>query len=840
MPKDARGADEGARRRAVSHIACCRLPIPPRLTVLSLPAVAVIQPAVQPAAPAARQTAARLRGVVTDAGTGAPVRATITLATAGAGASGTRTARTDAAGRFLFADLRPGPVTVSVAAFGYRAARTTVRLADGADSALRVPLQALPRVLEGVRTTASATAERAGFEGAAGPSVSSVSARELLTVPAVGEPDALRAASLLPGIAARNDLWAGFNVRGGESDQTQVRLDGIPIFSPFHLGGLFSTFIPDAVGEVDARVGALPASYGGRLSGVLDVASAEERRGGVHGTAQLSVVSAAATLDGSLAAGHGSWNLALRRSYADAFTNLVVRRGAFPYHFEDAELHAAVLVPGGGTLALTAYGGLDLLDPAAYAGSGAKDLFGDSANTFRFGWGNQAAGLAFTQPLGAVGELVQRVSYSGFRTRYDDVDAGAHLANRIGEVRLAGEIARRLGQSAGAEGGPAHTLRAGYELSRLTTHYEERISAVAADELNAMIAIADTGFAQRSGAGALFAEDAWTPNAALSVRPGVRVERVAAAGWRGVSPRLAVKLRPRDDLAFTFATGRYAQWTHAVRNEDLPVRIVDVWLVSDREVPVSTGTELVGGAELWRGRGAGGRATLVRVEAYTKRFADLVEPAAALDPRLRPSALRRFGGTSRGVDVLVRRFGGGAVGGSAGGAPGSRLSGWLAYSYGISRREFGTESYYPAHDRRHDLNLVGTYQLGARTTLGARLGVASGTPYTGYVGSYDRWSYDPVLRRWRPPEANATGARNEQIRTARNADRYPAYERLDLSAHRGFRLRGLEGDAFVNVVNVFNTRNVLLYTFDTTEQPPRVGGLSQLPLLPTLGARLAF
>ena len=119
-------------------------------------------------------------------------------------------------------------------------------------------------------------------------------------------------------------------------------------------------------------------------------------------------------------------------------------------------------------------------------------------------------------------------------------------------------------------------------------------------------------------------------------------------------------------------------------------------------------------------------------------------------------------------------------------------------------------------------------------------GVASGTPYTGYVGSYGRWSYDPVLRRWRPPGGNATSARAEQIRTARNADRYPTYERLDLSVHRQFRLRGLDGDAFVNVVNVFNNRNVLLYTFDTAETPPRVTGLSQLPFLPTLGARLAF
>src|SRR5205823_4773744 len=151
---------------------------------------------------------------------------------------------------------------------------------------------------------------------------------------------------------------------------------------------------------------------------------------------------------------------------------------------------------------------------------------------------------------------------------------------------------------------------------------------------------------QRSTVRTLFAEELWTPNARLSVRPGVRLERVGDAGWQGVSPRLSVKYRPRDDLALTVATGRYAQWVHAVRNEDLPVRIVDVWFTSDGSVPVSTGTELVGGAELWLSHD-----DFVRVEAYSKQFDDLVEPASTVDPRLRPAELRRFGGTSRGIEL---------------------------------------------------------------------------------------------------------------------------------------------------------------------------------------------
>jgi hypothetical protein len=328
---------------------------------------------------------------------------------------------------------------------------------------------------------------------------------------------------------------------------------------------------------------------------------------------------------------------------------------------------------------------------------------------------------------------------------------------------------------------------------------------------------------QRVSASSAWLDAVWAPGSRLSVRPGVRAEAVGAAGWRGVSPRLAVKYRARGDLALTLAAGRYAQWVHAVRNEDLPLRIVDIWFASDSTVPVSTGSELVAGAELWLSKH-----DMLRVEGYAKRFDDLIEPGSTIDPRLRPADLRGFGGTSRGLDVLLRHH------------ATERVSGWVSYSLGRSVRVSDDGARYaPAHDRRHDLNVVASYRLGERYVFAGRVGLSSGTPYTGWAGTYSRWSYDPVARRWRPP-AGTSGARNEQVRSPRNAERYPAYQRLDLGAHRYFRRGRAEIDAFLNLVNVLNQQNVLLYTFDTSPNPPEVRGFSQLPFLPTAGVRVVF
>ena len=78
-------------------------------------------------------------------------------------------------------------------------------------------------------------------------------------------------------------------------------LDGIPVYNPFHLGGLFGTFIDQAVGGVEMLVGGFPAEYGGApLERARRADSASDARAGVHGTVGVSVLSSSATLGGTL------------------------------------------------------------------------------------------------------------------------------------------------------------------------------------------------------------------------------------------------------------------------------------------------------------------------------------------------------------------------------------------------------------------------------------------------------------------------------------------------------------------------------------------------------------
>ena len=177
-------------------------------------------------------------------------------------------------------------------------------------------------MLGAVRTEARPV-ERDIFESRPGVGTVQITARAAEGVPKFGEPDIIRIIQLLPGVEARNDFSTGLNVRGGESDQNLILIDGFPIYNPFHLGGLFSTFIDPMVHDVTLMTGGFPARYGGRLSAVLDVHSQEELRSGIHGAAELSVLASTGALGGSFNQGKATWMIAGRRTYADKFVDLI-------------------------------------------------------------------------------------------------------------------------------------------------------------------------------------------------------------------------------------------------------------------------------------------------------------------------------------------------------------------------------------------------------------------------------------------------------------------------------------------------------------------------------------
>ncbi|MDQ6887582.1 MAG: TonB-dependent receptor [Gemmatimonadota bacterium] len=728
----------------------------------------------------------------------------------------------DEHGRFTLTGLTAGPTAIRVRALGHRAAERLVTVVENGWVDVVFRLETAPVALRSVRTEA-ADRERLRFRTDVGASSVAISGATIAAIPAVGEPDVLRAVQLLPGVLARNDFSAGYNVRGGESDQNLILLDGIPIYNPFHLGGLFGMFMDETVGDVQLLTGGFPVTYGGRLSSVLDVTSAEETRPGIHGTVNASLLSSSVALGGGLASGNGSWNVGARRTYADLVASAFSNDG-LPYHFQDAQVHATRLLPSGGTLSLTGYAGQDILSGGLSALGDSVDVGSGgfranlSAGDYHFDWGNQLLGLTLQQPIGPGSEiplgggagiglgdsawLVQRASVSHYSTTLGFARGALEYSNRVTEERLAGSLRWHTG---------VHAPTLGYEFSQFQIRYGSK---------SPRTQVTLQSITQSPSVAGVFLDDRWQPAERLLFRYGVRAEHVTGAGWSGVSPRGQAKLFLTRDLALTAAAGRYTQWIHGLRNEDVPLRVFDFWIASDKNIQVTKSQHFGGGLESWR------RADrFVRVEGFYKNYDRLYEPNPSDDPAVDGDEFVATTGKSYGLDLYARQLETGP------------LSGWLAYTFTVSRRTRDGVSYAPAQDRTHNLNVVTSYRTASRWLLGAHFALGTGTPYTNVLGQTIRRNYDGTTNSW------DTGTPNRElvpVEGERNGARYPLFHRLDLSASRSYGWRGTVVTPSLQIVNAYNRHNVFTYNFDYAGNPPTRQAISQFPILPTIGVRVEF
>lgn len=658
-----------------------------------------------------------------------------------------------------------------------------------------------------VRTTAlpgvtveGARQEREAFNKTVGVSSVATSAAELRTVPAFVEPDVLRAVQVLPGVQARSDWMAGFNIRGGEGDQTLVQLDGFPVFNPFHLGGVFSAFVDGMVDRVELYTGAMPAKFGGRLSGALDLHSTEPTTEKVHGSLNVSLLSSSFTAGRTFDEGKGSWLIGARRTYLDAMLRTLGNQ-TFPYHFEDVSGRFTHTVAGGFRLAATGHFDNETLDAHSY-------------DTTKVTWNSALLGVALSRPFSQTLAsrfgldsvvYVQRASVSRFNGHARFVEYDANAENSAIDVRTSAAVSGY---------GRNTSTTVGVELARQRFTYE---AGAATDALNSVLPY--DSLSQATTYRALFGSVQWAPTPSILLEAGARVEGVSTESGAGFSPRFGAKYFLSPSLAISAGGGRYTQWMHSLGRDEEPAQPIQFWVLSDSVRGVSTATDAAVGFDKWLSV-----RRLIHAGTFYKKYERLLTPNRYSNPYSPNDAFEDASGSSYGVDILLRQLDGGTV------------SGWVAYTYTMnSRTDVFGRSYTPSQDRRHNLNVVGSWRRGPYT-LGGRVSVASGFPVTPQIGAYRRSIYDPISQKWTTDE----WINNQSIRGDRNSVRLPTYRRLDGSVSRAGTIRGAKTTTYFSVMNVLNFRNTAGYRYEFSNGDPKRSQFPNFPILPTMGVTIAF
>lgn len=778
------------------------------------------------------QARGALEGRVVSASGSGVGGATVTAAPAAGGEA--RRARTDDGGYWRIGGLAAGRYTLSAARLGFSSAERSAEVVGGAQTRVELRIEETGVTLEALEAVSrrETERERVRFETEAGVTTRVIEGRDLKVLPGLGEADVLRAVEVLPGVVSTSDFSSAFNVRGGSADQNLILLDGFPVFNPFHLGGLFSVFNADLIARAELLAGGFGAEYGGRVSSVLNV---ETRTGGEDGrfrvdagTSLLATRVAAGgplpgALEGALGGSGGGWLVSGRRSYFDVLFAPVVD---FPYHLSDLQAGLTLGTRGGGRLRFTGYWGEDVLDlsdfevpedPDAEPG---EDDDETSILRIRWSWGNQVAGVRWEQPFGAW-VTSTTLGYSRYAealgfVEYDDTRFGS----RISQATLRSEAARNFGPRVVFKGG-AEATRMGYRnLGEAggTTFFESARSGVL---------------------GGAFAQLRWQPDSAWIVEPGLRADAWTAEGktWTEPAPRLAVKrfLGRERDAAVKVAAGRYVQFVHSLRDENLPVSN-DNWVTSDENVPPVVSDQVqVGLEKFWGDR------WYASVEGYWRGYRGVTDFNVADDPNDPSDDLLEGEGSSYGVDFMVRRTTG-------------PLTGWASLSLLRAERTFpdplaqGIDgvpdevTFPPVFDRRVDLDVVAQYRLPGRVEAGLRFNFGTGVPYSRPVASFVGFETDVINGGYRIPRPLGDDPEVPVyvVPGQRNQERYPAYHRLDVTLRRSYRRSWGTFTPYLQVLNAYNRRNVLFYFYNYDDQPATRSGVSMFPVLPTFGVEMSF
>jgi len=699
----------------------------------------------------------KLSGFITDQETGeALIGANVFLIETGNGMS------TDKNGYYILQNIRPGSYTLMVSYIGY--ATLQKKITFGADESIKMNLELGIEAVE--ITEVDVSAEKLQRKNNIQPSRVNLSPRIIKAVPALAEPDIFRTIQALPGVLTSNEASTGLVIRGGNTDQNLILLDGITVYNPTHFGGIFSNFLVDAVKEVELIKGGFNAEYGGRLSAVLNVLSREGNRNYFQGKTSISLLSAQTTMEGPFY--NGAWLLSARRTYFDYLLPKILPAETAekipPYYFYDLQGHVFSDLNEKDRISVSIYRGID-------------DLIFDNLG-LTADWGNNTYSLSlrrvFNEKL--VGNFLAASSefFTNFNLGGDD---GLNSENKILDQTLSANLT--FFQSSALE------WRTGAQIKQLDFKY-----------LNTFLE--DTSFyiGESPLEAGFYTKLKWKATPRFIIEPGMRYNYYSVySSTPYIDFRLGAKYLLTDDRYINLAFGNYHQFIQTVQDDYNPT-ILDSWLAVDNSVdPAEAQQAVIGYEEYIRD------IYKIQIEAYYKTIQNMLtfedsrsSTDADISDEKVSDAFTLADGYAYGLELFFQKTFG-------------KLTGWVAYTNSVSRKIMTSqltakeEEYYTNWDRSHVINILGNYTVNPKWELNWKWTWQSGQAFTPILGYYvEKLPGDP-------------GSTFSTIPGARNSGRYPVYDRLDIGVVRHGKFFGRDMDIFFQIINSYNKKNIFIYIY---------------------------
>ncbi len=605
-----------------------------------------------------------------------------------------------------------------------------------------------------------------------------------------GEKDLLKTIQLLPGVKSAGEGNSGFFVRGGGADQNLILLDEAPVYNATHLLGFFSTFNSDAIKDATIIKGNSGSQYGGRLSSVLDVKMKEGNNQDYTVNGGLGLISSKVSIEGPLQKNKSSFILSGRRTYADVFLKATEKFKDNILYFYDLNAKANYQINAKNKVYISGYFGRDEL------GLG---------QDFGIDWGNKTGTIRWNKIISNRLFLNTSLIYSdyNYNVKLKNGETNFNINSNIKDVNL------KQDYTLYANG--LNTLRFGFNsiLHTITpsTFSGTVINSVAKEGRNGL-------------ENALYLTNNYRANNQLTIDYGMRLSTYTLMGgdvyniyengvvkssvklnrssfgktYANLEPRITTNYRISDETSIKAGYARNVQHLHLLSNS-VASSPSDQWIGNSYNIKPEIADQLSLGyvTKLFKSKFE------LTAETYYKYLQNQIDykDGAEINTVSDVESVLLYGiGRAYGLELLLKKKEG-------------RLTGWIGYTLSKTERKIDGINegkwYNARQDRTHDISVVGIYELNSRWSISGVFVYNTGDAVTYPTGKY-----------------NLQGQTLYQY-AARNANRMPAYHRLDFSAtYEKNKTKRMHGSWNFSLYNVYGRENAFRISFkDDPNDPTR-------------------
>jgi len=729
--------------------------------------------------PALGQEESALRIVVTSADDGRPLQSANLLLKGLESGAVVRGGATNHDGYHEMGELSPARYVIVISRVGFETHRDTLRL-DPGRRLYRVTLAVEPGRLGEV------TVAREGGMARRTAGRETIPAPEIDRIPTPGPSGDLASyLQTLPSVVSVGDRGGQLFIQGGAPTQNRYLIDGLPIVRPFHISSFFSAFPQNAIQNADLYAGGFGARYGEAISSVLDVRLRPGNLNKFSGSGAVGPHLASLRVEGPIVQGNQSFLISARHSLIEETAGPLFGEeepisfydvtGRYTYQQENASCNVTTVLTN---------------DRGSLGPDREQEL----------SWSNTVVGgrcLVYNEKFDNTFSI--RGGYTGFQNEFGTAGSPERTASRWRVYLMLNRDVTFLGQPANFGG---QVTGGAYE-----AQIDRRFIGL------------DT-FNDSQGMFRLHGSVDWSPNDYVTVSPGV-ASQVVFSSSPSFDPRLRLSVRPdgTDQQEISFATGLFHQIDSGITDVRDAGTAFTVWRPPGDGDPLPQALHAI---LTYRQRL--GSLFEGSVEGYAKRLSDIQVPEWTPRAGINTETTRADGEIyGANLRLEFRR-----------GPFRTNLGyGWSTVTYEAATDDLGAWiggdvfSFSPAHDQRHQVNAVASYEfMGATTSVNWAFG--TGRPLT-QVRGFDLALDAPNLR---PTEQPGTP---QTIFNRPFGAQLPATHRLDVSAERSFDLsERLALDAKVGAINLYDRRNVFFFDVDSLQR------VDQSPLLPYFSMRVRF